>query len=77
MILCVIKMKELKMMLKYMVKFFVLDLLQVLVIVQNACKQLKYSVLGVRPLCFQFSVLGSGFSVSDPAPANLNSLYRV
>jgi len=76
MILCMLKIKELMMMLKEMMVFFVLQLLEIVEIVNKNHKLLIISVLKTYSTRIQFSVSGSGFSVLLPKPANSNSLYQ-
>lgn len=76
MILCMLKIKELKKMLKEMVLFFVLQLLEIVLLIGNTIKMLNTSILYRHSPEFQFSVSGSGFSVLVPAPGKFNSLYR-
>jgi len=76
MILCMLKIKELMMMLKEMMVFFVLQLLEIVEIVNKNHKSLYISVLKTYSTRIQFSVSGSGFSVLLPKPANSNSLYQ-
>lgn len=76
MILCMLKIKELMMMLKEMMVFFVLQLLEIVEIVNKNHKSLNISVLETYSTRIQFSVSGSGFSVLLPKPANSNSLYQ-
>jgi len=76
MILCMLKIKELMMMLKEMRVFFVLQLLEIVEIVNNNQKALIISVLKTYSTRIQFSVSDSEFSVLLPKPANSNSLYQ-
>jgi len=76
MILCMLKIKDLMMMLKEMMVFFVLQLLEIVEIVNKNRKALINSVLKTYSTRIQFSVSGSGFSVLLPKPANSNSLYQ-
>jgi len=76
MILCMLKIKELMMMLKEMMVFFVLQLLEIVEIVNKNHKSLNIRVLKTYSTRIQFSVSGSGFSVLLPKPANSNSLYQ-
>lgn len=71
-----LKMKELKKMLKEMMLFFVLQLLKIVVLTGKTVKILNYNTLRSYLPAFQFSVSGSGFSVLVPAPGKFNSLYR-
>ncbi len=77
MILCMLKIKELKKMLKEMVLFFVLQLLEIVLLAYNEFKVLIINKLKRNLPGFQFSVSGSGFSVLVQAPGKFNSLYRV
>ncbi|HCR54735.1 MAG TPA: hypothetical protein DIW27_09980 [Cytophagales bacterium] len=75
MILCMLKIKELKKMLKAMVLFFVLQLLEIVLAMHKHLNILNINTL-VRYLPgFQFSVSGSVFSVLIPASGKFNSLY--
>ncbi|TAD86933.1 MAG: hypothetical protein EAY75_06900 [Bacteroidetes bacterium] len=76
MILCMIKIKQLKKMLKQMLLFFVLQLLEIVLVIRKYLNTLNISTLGQNVPEFQFSVSGSGFSVLVPAPGKFNSLYR-
>ena len=76
MILCMLKIKELKKMLKEMVLFFVLQLQEIVLLTHICYKYLNYNVLNCYWTGFQFSVSGSGFFVLAPESANFNSLYR-
>ncbi len=62
MILCMLKMKELRMMLKEMVVFFVLQLLEIVTLEQKTLKLMNYSNLNRHSTEFQFSVSGIRFS---------------
>jgi hypothetical protein len=75
MILCMLKINELKMLLKEIVVFFVLKLLEIVSPAYKHFKYLIYGYLTCRPVDFQFSVSGSGFSVLAQLPAHFNSLY--
>ncbi len=68
--------KELKKMLKEMVLFFVLLLIEIVLAMQNHLNVLYINMIERYLPEFQFSVSGSGFSVLVPEPANFNSLYR-
>jgi hypothetical protein len=72
-----LKIKELKMMLKETVLFFVLQLLEIVLPAPELLILLNNRLLGCYSAGFQFSVLGSGFFVLAPEPAIFNSLYRV
>lgn len=74
MILCMLKIKELKKMLKAMVLFFVLQLLEIVLAMRKHLNVLDIKVLKTCLPGFQFSVLGFGFSVLVSAPINFNSL---
>lgn len=74
MILCILKLKELKKMIKEQVLFFVLQLLEIVLVIHKYINIMNISTLERRLSEFQFSVSGSGFSVLVPAPANFNSL---
>ncbi len=76
MILCMLMIKELKKMLKEMVLFFVLLLIEIVLAMQNHLNVLYINMIERYLPEFQFSVSGSGFSVLVPEPANFNSLYR-
>ena len=76
MILCMLKIKELKNMLKEMVLFFVLQLLEIVLVIRKYLNILNISTLARHLPEFQFSVSGSGFSVLVPTPGKFNSLYR-
>lgn len=76
MILCMLKIKELKEMLKEMMVFFVLQLLEIVLLIGNTGKTLNISILNHYSPVFQFSVSGPGFSVFAPESANFNSPYR-
>lgn len=76
MILCILKIKELKKMLKEMVLFFVLQLLEIVLVIHKQLNILNINMLERYLPDFQFSVSGSGFSVLVPAPGKFNSLYR-
>jgi hypothetical protein len=76
MFLYMLKIKELKKMLKEMMLFFVLQLQEIVMLTYIFFKCLNYNVLECYWTKFQFSVLGSGFSVLVPAPGKFNSLYR-
>ena len=76
MILCMLKIKELKKMLKEMMLFFVLQLQEIVLAIQKHLNVLNINMLERFLPEFQFSVSGSGFSVLVPAPGKFNSLYR-
>lgn len=76
MILCMLKIKELKNMLKEMVLFFVLQLLEIVLVIRKYLNIMNISTLERNLPEFQFSVSGSGFSVLVPTPGKFNSLYR-
>jgi len=61
MILCMLKIKELKKMLKEMELFFVLQLLEIVLFIGNTIKKLKSNRLYRHSPEFLCSVLGSGF----------------
>lgn len=69
------EMQELKNVLKEMVLFFVLQILEIELIFRKVLKALKYNYLRACRLGFQFSVSDSGFSVLIPVSGNFNSLY--
>jgi hypothetical protein len=71
-----LKIKELMMVLKQRVLFFVLQILKIVLLTQNTFKTQIISLLNRFLSVFQFSVLVSGFSVLVPVPGKLNSLYR-
>lgn len=76
MILCMLKIKELKKMLEARVLFFVLQLLRIVLGMHKHLNMLNINTLESYLPEFQFSVSGSGFSVLVPEPVNFNSLYR-
>ena len=76
MILCMLKIKELKKMMKGMVLFFVLQLLEIVLVIHRQLNVLNINMLERHLSEFQFSVSGSGFSVLVSAPGKFNSLYR-
>lgn len=76
MILCMLKIKELKKMLKKMTLFFVLQLQEIVTLKPIFYKLLNYNELKCYWINFQFSVSGSGFFVLARVSANFNSLYR-
>ena len=76
MFLYMLKIKELKKMLKEMMLFFVLQLQEIVMLTYIFCKCLNYNVLKCYWTKFQFSVSGSGFFVLALESANFNSLYR-
>lgn len=71
-----LKIKELKKMMKGMVLFFVLQLQEIVLAMHKHLKILKINTLEHYLPEFQFSVSGSGFSVLVPEPGKFNSLYR-
>lgn len=71
-----LKIKELKKMMKGMVLFFVLQLQEIVLAMHKHLKILKINTLEHCLPEFQFSVSGSGFSVLVPEPGKFNSLYR-
>ncbi len=71
-----LKIKQLKKMLKQMLLFFVLQLLEIVLAIHKHLKVLNINMLERFLPEFQFSVSGSGFSVLVPAPGKFNSLYR-
>ena len=71
-----LKIKELKKMLKEMILFFVLQLLGIVLVIHKCLNILNINKLEHYLPGFQFSVSGSGFSVLVPAPGKFNSLYR-
>lgn len=70
-----LKIKELKKMLKEMVLFFVLQLLAMVLFTNTNIYILIINILTLNSSEFQFSVLGSGFSVLAPILGKFNSLY--
>jgi hypothetical protein len=70
-----LEINELKMILKEIMVFFVLKLLEIVSLVYKYLKYLIYSILTSSMANFQFSVSGSGFSVLSQSPAHFNSLY--
>ena len=62
-ILYMLKIKRLKMILKEKMVFFVLQLLEVVLMVHRMCKLMKYCGLLNNRTSYQFSVLDSVFSV--------------
>ena len=62
--------------LKEMVLFFVLQLLEIVLVIRKYLNILNISVLERHLPDFQFSVSGFGFSVLVPATGKFNSLYR-
>jgi hypothetical protein len=76
MILCMLKIKELMEILKQMMLFFVLQLLEIVLLMHNYFNMLKFNMLERCLPEFQFSVSSSGFSVLVPAQGKFNSLYR-
>ncbi|MCO6497198.1 MAG: hypothetical protein J5I50_06000 [Chitinophagaceae bacterium] len=75
MILCIPKMDELKKKLKEEVLFFVLQLLEIVLLFEYTIKTLNINILIGHLSDFQFSVSDSGFSVFIPASGKFNSLY--
>ena len=75
MILCILKMKEINMMLKELLLSFVLKLQVIVLIIYDYFKAMKISILERYLLKFQFSASGFGFSGLVPAPSKFNSLY--
>ena len=71
-----LKLNELKKMLKEQVLFFVLQLLEIMLVISKYLYTLITSILEQYLPVFQFSVSGPGFSVLVPAPGKFNSLYR-
>lgn len=71
-----LKIKELKKMLKEMLLFFVLQLLEIVLAMHKHLNVLNINTLERYLPEFQFSVSGFGFSVLVSTPANFNSLYR-
>lgn len=71
-----LKIKELKKMLKELVLFFVLQLLEIVLAMRKHLNVLNINTLERYLSEFQFSVSGFGFSVLVSAAANFNSLYR-
>lgn len=69
MIHCMLKIKELKKMLKEMILFFVLQLLGIVLVIYKCLNILNINKLEHYLPDFQFSVL-------VPAPGKFNSLYR-
>ena len=76
MILCMLKIKELKKMLKEMMLFFVLQLQEIVLAIHKHLRVLNINTLERYLPEFQFSVSGFVFSVLVPAPGKFNSLYR-
>ncbi len=72
-----LKMKELKKTLKEMLLFFVLQQLEIVLVIRKYLNMLNISILERHLPEFQFSVSGSGFFVLALESANFNSLYRV
>ncbi|MCA6381214.1 MAG: hypothetical protein IM574_10315 [Cytophagales bacterium] len=70
------KIKQLKKVLKQMVRFFVLQLLEIVLETSKCLKILNINMLERYLLEFQFSVSASGFSVLVPAPGKFNPFYR-
>lgn len=75
MILCMLKIKELKKMMKGMVLFFVLQLPEIVLATYKCLNALNIKTLERYLPEIQFSVSGSGFTVWVPELANINSLY--
>lgn len=71
-----LKLNDLKKMLKEQVLFFVLQLLEIVLVTRTQLNVQNISMLERYLPGFQFSVSGSGFSVLVPAPDKFNSLYR-
>lgn len=71
-----LKIKQLKKMLKQMVRFFVLQLLEIVLVIRKCLKILNINMLERYLLEFQLSVSGSGFSVLVPAPGKFHPFYR-
>lgn len=71
-----LKIKELKKMMKGMVLFFVLQLLEIVLSIHKCLNVQNINTLGRYLPELQFSVSGSGFSVLVPEPGKFNSLYR-
>lgn len=71
-----LKLNELKKMLKEQVLFFVLQLLEKVLGIHRQLNVLNINMLERYLPEFQFSVSGSGFSVLVPEPGKFNSLYR-
>lgn len=71
-----LKLNELKKMLKEQVLFFVLQLLEIVLVIHRQLNVLNINMLERYLPEFQFSVSGSGFSVLVSAPGKFNSLYR-
>jgi hypothetical protein len=67
---------EIKNVLKEMVQFFVLQLLEIVLAIRKYLNTLNISTLERHLPEYQFFVSGSGFSVLVPAPGKINSLYR-
>lgn len=76
MILCMLKLIELKKMLKEPVLFFGLQLLEIVLVIHRRLKILNINELEYYLLEPQFSVTGCGFSVLVSEPGKFNSLYR-
>lgn len=62
-------------MLKEMMVFFVLQLLEIVLLGHKIHKVLNIIILKRNSSNFQFSVSGYGFSVLAPVSGNFNSLY--
>jgi hypothetical protein len=63
-------------MLKQMLLFFVLQLLEIVLVIRKHLYMLSNSTLERHLPEFQFSVSGFGFFVLVSAPGKFNSLYR-
>lgn len=71
-----LKLNELKKMLKEQVLFFVLQLLEIVLAIHRQLNILNINMLESYSPEFQFSVSGSGFSVLVSAPGKFNAMYR-
>jgi len=76
MILCMLKLKELKKVSVEMMVFFVLQQQEIVLPTYKYVKLLKYRFLSNCLTPFQFSVFCYGFSVLVSASGKFNSLYR-
>jgi hypothetical protein len=76
MILCMLEIIMLIKILKEIMVFFIIKLLDIEMFERGLCKPLKYSIFRVCLTNFQFPVSGIRFFVLTPEPANFNSLYR-
>lgn len=76
MILYMLKIEEIKKMLKEVVLFFVLQLLEIVLLANKSITTLIYMLLTPLLINFQFSVFGFRFFVLAPESVKLNSLYR-